>query len=301
MDTEKIKSLCAVVETGSMSEAARGLYCSQPAVSKHIAALEDEFQCRIFIREGKRLILTEGGKRIYAFCTRYREDYQQLQNALYHLRLRENHCIAFGATNFIGTYLVPQALAAYKETYPDRQIVFTIDFWSNLLALLMRGEIAFALVPQTDELLAREELERFAVAEDPMCLALPAGHALARRKAICAAQLLRIPLLVPQETSAARRFVMERFAALGLTPHNLIDLGTTQAVKQGVVNGLGVGILSRRSVRMEEQAGKLICRPVEDLHLIRTLYVIKRKTRPLLEEEQAWVDMLRRVSAQSLI
>ena len=288
MDTEKIKSLCAVVETGSMSEAARGLYCSQPAVSKHIAALEDEFQCRIFIREGKRLILTEGGKRIYAFCTRYREDYQQLQNALYHLRLRENHCIAFGATNFIGTY-------------PDRQIVFTIDFWSNLLALLMRGEIAFALAPQTDELLAREELERFAVAEDPMCLALPAGHALARRKAICAAQLLRIPLLVPQETSAARRFVMERFAALGLTPHNLIDLGTTQAVKQGVVNGLGVGILSRRSVRMEEQAGKLICRPVEDLHLIRTLYVIKRKTRPLLEEEQAWVDMLRRVSAQSLI
>jgi len=296
VDSEKIKSLCAVVETGSMSEAARILYCSQPAVTKHIAALESEFGVKIFQREGKRLLLTEAGRRIHAFASRFLDDYQQLQQALYHLRMQENHCINFGATNFIGTYLVPEALAAYKEAHPDRQVMVTIDFWSNLLQLLHRDEIAFALAPQTEELLNMEELEHLPVAEDAMCLILPPEHPLAMQEEISTENLREIPFLVPQGLSATRRYVMEQFESLGFTPHALLDLGTAQAVKQGVINGLGVGIVSRRSVRMEELAQRLVCRPVQGMHMTRTLCVVKRKDRRMTAEEAAWIETVRNLS-----
>ncbi len=293
MDNEKIVSLCAVVETKSMSGAARKLFCSQPAVSKHIAALESEFGCSLFTRQGKTLALTESGRRVYAFGTRYLEDYRQLQSALYHLRLQENHCISFGATNFIGTYLIPQLLASYKERHPDRQIVFTIDFWPNLFSLLMRNEISFALAPQTDDLLAQEHLDLIPVTKDPMCLVLPPNHPLTRRRVIRPEDLLRIPLLVPQPLSATRQFVLEQLAALSLTPQHLIDLGTAQAVKQGVISGMGVAVLSRRSVRTEEKAGLVRCRDISGMPLVRALYVVKRKDRALTQEEQSWIDMLR--------
>ena len=61
----------------------------------------------------------------------------------------------------------------------------------------------------------------------------------------------------------------------------------------GVISGMGVAVLSRRSVRTEEKAGLVRCRDISGMPLVRALYVVKRKDRALTQEEQSWIDMLR--------
>ncbi len=297
MNIERITSFCTVVKTGSMSGAAQKLYCSQSAVSKHVMALEDELGCKLFFRQGKKLVLSESGKAVYAFGERYLEDCRQLRATLYRLRLAENQSLAFGATNFIGTYWVPAALARYKEGAPDRQIMFTIDFWPALSQLLSQGQISLALAPETDELLASQTIDRYPVAEDEMRLALPARHPLLDADAVTADMLLRYPLLLPQEQSATRRFVTEKLAQSGLKLQHVMDLGTAQAVKQGIISGMGIGILSVRSVAAEERAGLLRSRPIEGLNLRRWVYAVKVRKRVLNREEKALIHIMQELYA----
>ena len=296
MDSEKAKSLCMVVETGSVSEAAARLYCSQPAVSKQIAALEAELGGPLFIRRNKRLVLNESGKKAYAFAKRYLSDLDQLQRELRTLRLRESGCVRFGATNFVGAYLVPPALARYTGDFPGSRVALTVDFASSLLEQLIAGEISFALMPESPALLAADFLALTPVGLDEMALVCPPDHPLAKgRGSVQPKEVVRYPLLIPMERSATRQFVLERLEQAGAAPRQVIDLGTIQGVKRGVMDGMGVGILPARAVETEAAAGLMCVQGLGQGAFQRTLYLARLKTAELSKEDKTFIRVLENV------
>ena len=119
MDIDKLLRFCAVVDYGNMSKAADTLYCSQPALSKQILALEKELGYPLFDRHGKKMVLNKNGQLLYNFGRHLERDFNQLKADLYALNCSSHHEISFGATNCIGTYLLPPILIDFKKQHPE--------------------------------------------------------------------------------------------------------------------------------------------------------------------------------------
>ena len=133
MDIDKILRFCAVVDYGSMSKAAETLYCSQPALSKQIIALEKEIGYPLFERNGKKMTINQNGQLLYTFGRHLEREYSQLKADLYALNCQIRHEVSFGATNCIGTYMLPPILIDFKKKHQDIPVNFhSVSFQTSL-------------------------------------------------------------------------------------------------------------------------------------------------------------------------
>ena len=210
MDIDKILRFCAVVDYGSMSKAAETLYCSQPALSKQIIALEKEIGYPLFDRNGKKMTLNQNGQLFYTFGRHLERDYSQLKADLYALNCKSHHEVSFGATNCIGTYMLPPILIDFKKQNPDIPVNFTLSFFPNIIEMINQDIIAFALIPEDDETLHNSTYVCHEFYDDDMVVVFPPDHPLAEYKSVPADELLKYPFLISQAQSATRKFILKR-------------------------------------------------------------------------------------------
>ncbi len=284
MDIDKILRFCAVVDYGSMSKATETLYCSQPALSKQIIALEKEIGYPLFERNGKKMTLNKNGQLLYTFGRHLERDYSQLKADLYALNCQSHHEVSFGATNCIGTYMLPQILIDFKKQNPDIPVNFTLSFFPSIIEMLNQDIISFALIPEDDETLHNSAYICHSFYDDEMVVVFPSDHPLAQFDEIPAEELLKYPFLISQSLSATRKFILSRLSSYGIHIKNPLNMYNTETIKQSVMNGLGVSILSKISVEKEKEHGYLKTAPLKGISLYRKWYLVHRKNRILQPE-----------------
>lgn len=285
MNIERILRFCAIVDHGSLSKASESLFCSQPTLSKQIAALEQELGYPLFDRCGKKLTLNKNGERLYRFGRQLEQDYTQLQSDLYNLNHPHQREVSFGVTNQIGVYLLPPILQDFKEQHPHIPVRFTVDFLPKLLELLTRDVLSFVMAPEHETLLQDHSLVCQPFGCDRLVVVLPPDHPLAGQSAIDPKSLSDCPFLVSQSQSATRAFILSRLEECGVQLHQLQDMYNIEAIKQSVLQGLGISILSTTAVSYEVRSGALKAIPLAGIDLTRTLYLIRKKNRtPSLED-----------------
>lgn len=290
MDIHKIFNFCAVVEYGSLSKAAEILYCSQPALTKQISSLEEELGYPLFDRNGKKMKVNETGQLVYQFGKHLERDFFQLKADMYNVNHDCGHEVSFGATNFIGIYLIPPILSEFKKNYPMVPVNFTVNFLPNIIHMLDQDIISFAAIPEDSSILCNPCYVCRLFKEDEMVVIFPPGHPLDTKTAVDKTALLMYPFLISQIQSATRSFILSRLSSYGIQLQNTIDMYKTETIKQGVINGMGISILSKSSVSGEMQAGLLKATTINGMNLIRKLYFIHKKTRPLTKEEQLFIS-----------
>jgi len=284
MDIDKILRFCAVVDYGSMSKAAETLYCSQPALSKQIIALEKEIGYPLFERNGKKMTLNQNGQLLYTFGRHLERDYSQLKADLYALNCQSHHEVSFAATNCIGTYMLPPILIGFKKQNPDIPVNFTLSFFPNIIEMLNQDIISFALIPEDDETLHNSTYICHEFYDDDMVVVFPPDHPLAEYESVPPEELQKYPFLISQVQSATRKFILSRLNYYGVNVNNPINMYNTETIKQSVMKGMGISILSKISVENEEQNGYLKTASLQGVNLYRKWYLIHRKNRVLPPE-----------------
>ena len=292
MKTSRYQVFLKIVETKSLTRTAAYFGCTQSAVSQLVKALETELGVSLLIRSKNGVRLTAEGEYLLPSMRQIVAGERSVFERALELQNLNAGLIRIGIFTSLSCQWLPPYLKRFRETYPNIGFELLQGDVQEISEWLRNGtvDVGFTTPPNSEEFYFRELLA------DRMNIVLPPEHPLAGQEEISAQALQGIPFLVPQGLSATRRYVMEQFESLGFTPHALLDLGTAQAVKQGVINGLGVGIVSRRSVRMEEMAQRLVCRPVQGMQMTRTLCVVKRKDRQMTAEEAAWIETVRSLS-----
>lgn len=291
MDIDKLLRFCAVVDYGNMSKAADTLYCSQPALSKQILALEKELGYPLFDRHGKKMVLNKNGQLLYNFGRHLERDFNQLKTDLYALNCSSHHEISFGATNCIGTYLLPPILIDFKKQHPDIPVNFTLSFFPNIIEMLNQDVISFALIPENEDTLHNPSYICHPFYDDDMVVVFPPEHPLALLgETIPAEELLNYPFLISQIQSATRRFIISRLNAYNIQLHNMHNLYNTETIKQSVMKGMGISILSKMSIEAEQQNGSLKTAHLQGVNLFRKLYLIHKKNKILLPEYQMFIQ-----------
>lgn len=273
MNLNQLQAFLILSDCLNLTETANLMHCSQPAMSQKIRTLEQELNTVLFDRIGKRMHLTHQGEefRIYAA-----QVINTLQAAHEHLRQLDNPLkgtVTFGASNFIGVYLIPRLLSLYKKQAPDIKFLIDITSSQHLLRKLEANEVEFLLL--SDQI--KIDSERYLLTDfyrDTLVLVSSPNHRLAQQRHCQLADLCNETFLTKPIGSATRSFLFKTIESHNVQLHNLLEISSQEAIKQGVIHNLGISIISRLAVSHDIESGRLVEIPIEGLTFERGIRII---------------------------
>ncbi|MGE4401649.1 MAG: LysR family transcriptional regulator [Desulfobulbus sp.] len=283
MDTNTLQAFLAVAETGSFSLAAERLYLTQPAVSKRIAALEEEFSIKLFERLSKRVLLTEAGRALLPKARHIVQEMADCRQMVVDLSGQVSGVLQLATSHHIGLHRLPPFLRSYSLHYP--KVEFALKFMDSEsgCAAVAEGalEIAVVTLPQTPS----GKLAMRKVWDDPLQVMVSRGHPLAGCGKI--SELMRYPAIVPEKGSETRRLIESALQAAGISLRTSIETNYLETIRMLVTSGLGWSVLP-----VIMQNADLICVPTPGIPFDRELGIITRKEAMLSRAAQAFCELL---------
>ena len=272
IDSRRLETFRAVALCGQVSEASRRLNLSQPAVTAQIRQLEEAAGRALFLRHATGMRLTEEGVRFLDLAQRMHSLLEEAE-----VRLdgapRATDPLVLGCSTTLAAHVFPSLFGAFLQEEGHRAVRLEVGNTDQVLGWVREGRVPLGAV----EGLRRApglRLEPFLEDElFPVRLAKPPRRLKALSDVSALADLALVPILW-REPGSGTRVVIERALAkahpgLGPRPTDLV-LGHTEAIKGAVLAGLGIGFLSRWSIRLELQHGTLEVIHLPGLRIPRT-------------------------------
>jgi DNA-binding transcriptional LysR family regulator len=255
-----LRLFTAVARHGSFSKAAEALHLSQPAISKGVRDLEDQIGSRLLDRGGPgNVTVTEVGARLLRHAKTLFAAERAAEEELAAYRSLERGTLVIGASTTIAIYLLPAVMGEFHRKYPQIELTLHSANTRDIVDLLGEHELDVALVegPVQDA-----GLEVVGWVEDEMiCIASP-DHPLASSKTpITRTELSREVFLVREPGSGTREAALEILKSGRIAPRRLMEVGSTEAIKQLVAGGAGLAIVSSASAVDQIALGKLVTLP----------------------------------------
>lgn len=252
---DALRTFIAVVEEKNFTKAAEKLLISQPSVSVHIKNLEVEFQSQLFIRSPKTLKITHAGEILYERAKQMVQIYDKTKNEIYEQQHTIKGMLKIAASFTIGEYVLPPILASIMKEYPKLDFDVTIGNTDEVVKLVQFFQADIGLIEgNTDE----KDVIVQSFMEDDLTIIAPPDHPLKHANSIKMGDL-QDEIWVSRETgSGTREYVEHIIRTNGLKMNRLITISSNQGVKETVMNGLGISILSTCVVRRELEQGTLI-------------------------------------------
>ena len=261
-------------ELGSFTAAARELGMTQAAVSQRIQQLETTLKTGLFRRCAGRVTLTEAGHKLHDFARRIIDLHVEARTVITGVPSAVSGELVLAASSIPGDHLLPPALAAFRRVHPQITVRVSVTDSDDVLRLVEHGDAHLGLVGNKSES-PNLEFSRFAC--DELVLIAPAHHKWSRRRRVLVRELIGQPLIQREQGSGSRRCLERALQRVGQDVSCFkvtLDLGSNEAIKEAVQQGLGLAVLSRRSVQKEVNAGTLLTLPVVGLTLDRDLFVV---------------------------
>ncbi|SFK18925.1 MULTISPECIES: LysR family transcriptional regulator [Streptomyces] len=242
-DSRHIRTFHEVVRTGSYSAAARSLGYTQPAITQQMKALERTVGTPLFLRAGRRMRLTEAGEalsRHAGVILGSMETAQRQMTALTRLRAGRVRVCAFPSA---GATLVPEALARLAADHPGVRVELQESEPPESLDRVVRGECDITLAftyPGLREQVPGELVE-IPLLEDQLTVLLPAGHPMARRRAVRLAELADERWIAG--CLRCRTNFLHECAELGFAPDIVFTTDDNLVVQSLVAEGLGIAMM----------------------------------------------------------
>ncbi|MFW2356878.1 LysR family transcriptional regulator [Hydrogenophaga sp.] len=254
----QLRLFLALAEHKSITAAARACHVTQPTVSMQLKELADAVGLPLYEQIGKRLFLTDAGEALVDTARRMEDEwaaFEQRVDALKGLtrgRLR----LAVVST---AKYFVPSLLGSFCDAHPEIDIA---------LELLNRDAVVERLRHNRDDLYIMSipphdiELEKHAFLPNPLVVIASASHRWAGRRRLALADLQHERFIVRERGSGTRLACDAHFAAQGFTPRVRLELGSNEAIKEAVVAGMGLAVVSRHALATPVPDHRLIELPV---------------------------------------
>ncbi|UFZ07676.1 LysR family transcriptional regulator [Bradyrhizobium ontarionense] len=292
----QLRALAAVQETGSVTSAAGRLHLTQPAVTLQIRNLQELAGLPLIQRTTDGMILTEAGRSVLALAERVEAALQDCEQALDILAGRSGGRVAIGAVS-TAKYFVPFAIAEFSRRFPKIDVTLRIGNRDTIREALRGYDLDIAIMGRPP---ADIPVDMRPMGKHPHVIVAPAGHRLARRKRIAAADLAG-EVFITRESGSGTRMLMETFLEKhGLHPKTSMEMDSNETIKQAVIAGLGIAFISQHTVSHELGEGRLVTLKVPGMPVIRQWHAVRRADKLLLPPAQAMLDFLGKEGARFL-
>lgn len=279
-DLRQLEIFRKVVEFRSYSKAAESVHLAQASVSERMATLERLVGAKLLDRIGREILPTKAGELLY-------------KRASMHLDLKRQTClelaeflgihkgdIEIGASTIPAEYIMPGIIKRFHEDFPDVVVRLRIGDSDEISSQVSDGNLELGIVGskgRSKGLIYKE------IWEDELVLVVHPSHRWSGRRSISLKELCQEPFVQRESGSGTRQMLERSLRSLhssGLDAFRVVaQLGSSTAVKEGIRNGLGVSILSRRAVVSEVEAGTLKIVPLSKLPIRRSFFLIRDRRR----------------------
>ena len=272
----------------SFTRVAEELHLTQPAVSIQIKRLEESVGLPLVEHMGKRLFLTDAGKELFEACQDVLERMRVLGEDMTGLEEGVRGPLNLAAIT-TAKYFMPHLLGVFLRDYPAVDPRLTITNQSRVVERLesnLDDLVIMGTIPENLDL----EVEYFL--DNPLVVVAPPDHPLAGERNIPLARIAEERFLSREVGSGTRQARTRLFAQHGLAAKVYMELGSSEAIKQAVMAGLGISVLSRHNISLELESGLLAVLDVEHFPLVRKWYAVHLKGKKLSHTTRRFLDFL---------
>ncbi len=292
MEIRKLEVFCKIVELKSFTKAAEAVRLSQPTVSDHIRNLEEELGQKLVDRLGREVVPTPVGRLLYGYATKILRLRQETFQAIMEFNGNLSGNTFIGASSIPGTYILPKLIGSFRIQFPEIKTVVHINGSQTIAKKVLEGEYDLGLV---GAIWNEKGLEWTALFHDTLSLVAHPGNFLNKGQPLTVSDLFSQPFILREPGSGTRKVIAHILETWGYKESDLQDvalLGSNEAVKEGIKAGIGISMLSRRSVAEDVRQGTLVALPLEDVSGQRPFYLVRRKNRALSPVAAAFADHL---------
>lgn len=279
----------AVALHSSFTKAADELYLSQPAVSMQIKQLEENVGLPLFEKLGRKIHLTEAGRELHIYGKAIFRQLDEMEEVLEAQKGLSRGRLDIAVASTI-TCFAPRAMGVFSRLYPGVRLSLEVTNRKNLMRLLEANEKDLVLMgkPPAGGL----DLNAEPFMDNPLVVVAPVGHPLVKEKKIPLERIAEETFLV-REPGSGTRLAMERFfEEKGLAPNKGMEMVGAESIKQAVRAGLGLAVVSRHTIELEVETGRLVALDIEGFPLMKKWFMVHRRGKRLSPSAQAFHDFL---------
>lgn len=287
LNLDQLKSFGLVIETGSFSAAADRLGLTQPAVSLQIRQLERKLAVRLVERVGRQAKATPAGAALLLHAQHIETAVENAIDALADHTSGVTGRVRLGTGATACLYFLPGLLRGLREQFPALGIVVSTGNTDDQVRKVEENSIDLALVTLPA---AGRSLSVLPVLDDEF-VAIGRGDLAPLKARVGPADLAALPLVLFEPAANTRKLVDRWFAAEGLQPQPVMELGSVEAMKEMVAAGLGYGIVPRMSMAGRgAHPGLKTSRLNPGMH--RTLAIVIRRDKPVSKALRVVLDAI---------
>ncbi|HXX80780.1 MAG TPA: selenium metabolism-associated LysR family transcriptional regulator [Thermodesulfovibrionales bacterium] len=279
MDIHHLRVFATVFRNRSFSRASEELHLTQPTVSDHVKALEDELHCRLFDRLGRSIVPTQEADVLYSHAVEIIEKADALKELIGKVKNEITGELIVGASTIPGTYVIPRIIADFKKRYPTVSFRIVEADSRGIIEKVLRHELLFGMVGAK---MGHGQLTFTPMMEEELIAV--SSPSLIKTHEMSLEELTSLPMILREEGSGTRKEIERILEGKGISPDALIVVGyfgSTDAIKQAVKAGLGISIISELAVR-DELKYKLLKRiRLKGVQMKRKFYAVTHRKRTL--------------------
>ncbi|MDQ0220518.1 LysR family transcriptional regulator [Peribacillus cavernae] len=283
---DALKTFVTLAEVKNFTKTAEILLMSQPSVSLHIKNLEKEFQTKLFLRSPKFLKITPTGEILYDRAKQMITIYEQTrQDILEHHNSIKGE-LKIGASFTIGEYILPSLLFDLQNNYPELELQVIIGNTEEIVQSVRLFQVDIGLIEgQTNE----KELSVHAFMQDELFIVASNDHELACKDEVPIADLQNQAWVTREVGSGTREYLNHVIRSNGLKVKSFLTISSNQGIKETIINGMGLSLLSRSVIERDVQHRNLSIIQLKDQSFNRTLSYVYS---PIMQDKKNVVTFI---------
>ncbi|AZV59717.1 selenium metabolism-associated LysR family transcriptional regulator [Peribacillus castrilensis] len=270
---DPLKVFVTVIEQKNFSRAGDILNLSQPGVSLHIRNLENELGTKLIYRSPKQVQITEPGKILYRHAKQMLNHYETAKREINEFNNVVSGTMKIGASFTIGEYYLPKVLAEFAAQYPMVDIQIIISNSNDVIQGIRSNKLDIGLIEgETDY----KDIDVRPFMNDEMIVVVPPDHPLSQMDLIEGNMLQNQTWVLREQGSGTRTYSDKLLSSLELNIKKTFIFTSIQGVKEAVMAGLGIALLSRLTVQKELKSNELKTFHLKNEPLIRPFSIVKK-------------------------
>ncbi len=272
----------------SMTEAAQHLHMTQPAVSIQIKKLQEAVDIPLIEVVGRKLYLTEAGERLYEAYKNIDLELESFEAVTSQLKggLKGSLNVSCAST---AKYFLPYLLGEFQKRYPEVQISLKVTNRNEVIHHLSQNEYDLGILTQIPN---DDSIASIPFLENPLVMGAPPEHSLSGEEQVSIEQLIEEPFVF-RELGSGTRMVMESyFKKNGMNISPIMELGMNEAVKQAIMAGIGLSLISRLSLGNELNLNKISILDMPDFPIMTHWHMLYKKEKRLTPVTQNFISFL---------
>lgn len=298
LEIRHLKLLATVADTGTVTQASKRLHVTQSALSHQLRDAEERLGATLFLRLGKRMVLTPAGETLLASTRRVLEELGNAERMIAGSDCGARGAIRLSTECYTCYHWLPALMTEFHKKFPAVEIQVVADFTCDVMTALLEGklDVAICSCPACPGHPDRaRKVRRTMLFEDEMLLTMCPRHPLARKDYVLPADLAGENILIypPRSESTLLVKVMQ---PAGVSPGRVIEIPLTEGLIELAAAGTGVALLAAWAVAPEVRARKVVAKPIGPNGLRRTWYALTFRRQLQPEYLQLFLELLKSAS-----